>query len=61
MRWTSPWRVCATKTTSTRRRLRYLLSIPVEGVTVPMLRMDPRWASIRDDPGFQALVGADQD
>lgn len=41
------------------QRLGYLLSIPAEGVTVPLLRMDPRWDRLRDDPSFQALVEQD--
>ncbi len=38
-------------------RLRYLLSIPAEMVTVPLLRTDSRWDPLRDHPGFQALLG----
>ncbi len=37
-------------------RLRYLLSIPADLVSVPQLRMDLRWDPLRDHPGFQALL-----
>lgn len=42
-------------------RLRYLLSIPAEDVTVPLLRMDPAWDRLRDHPGFQALLEQDEE
>ena len=36
--------------------LRSLLTIPADMVTVPLLRLDPRWDALRDHPGFQALL-----
>jgi TolB-like protein/DNA-binding SARP family transcriptional activator/Flp pilus assembly protein TadD len=36
-------------------RLEYLLSIPGE-LTVPLLRIDPTWDSLRDHPRFQPLL-----
>jgi TolB-like protein/tetratricopeptide (TPR) repeat protein len=33
-----------------------LLSGPSKWVSVPLLRIDPRWDPIRDDPGFRALL-----
>ncbi|MEM7584513.1 MAG: protein kinase [Acidobacteriota bacterium] len=36
-------------------RIEYLLSIPSE-VSVPILRLDPRWDELRDHPRFQAIV-----
>jgi len=35
--------------------LEYLLSIPSR-VSVPLLRLDPRWDPLRDHPGFKALL-----
>jgi tetratricopeptide (TPR) repeat protein len=39
--------------------LRYLLSIPAESVTIPLLRVDPRWHRLRDHEGFRQLVKQD--
>ncbi len=36
-------------------QLEYLLSIPSE-ISVPLLRLDPRWAPLRNNPRFQKLV-----
>ena len=36
-------------------QLAYLLSIPCD-FSVPLLRIDPRWDSLRDHPGFEALL-----
>jgi hypothetical protein len=36
----------------------YLLSIPSE-ISVPCLRIDPTWNSLRGDPAFQKLVEVD--
>ena len=40
-------------------RLDYLLSIPSVTVSVPLLRLDPMWDSLRDHPRFQQLVAGD--
>jgi tetratricopeptide (TPR) repeat protein len=37
-------------------RLKYLLSIP-SLISPATLRVDPRWAPLRGDPGFERLVG----
>jgi hypothetical protein len=37
--------------------LRQLLDAPAGSVVaVPILRIDPAWDTIRNDPGFQALL-----
>jgi tetratricopeptide (TPR) repeat protein len=36
-------------------QLEYVLSIPAE-ISVPLLRIDPRWDPLRDHPGFQRLL-----
>lgn len=36
--------------------LDHLFSIPSEGITVPRMRVDPRWQPLRDYPRFQALL-----
>ena len=41
------------------RRLTYLLTIPSD-VSVPMLRADPMWDPLRNNPRFQRLVGTAQ-
>jgi len=41
------------------RRLTYLLTIPSD-VSVPMLRADPMWDPLRNNPRFQRLVGMAQ-
>lgn len=41
-------------------RLRYPLSIPADLLTVPQLRMDPRWDPLRDHPGCQKLAEEQQ-
>lgn len=40
-------------------RLRYLLSIPAEAITIPLLRSDSRWHRLREHSGFQQLVRQD--
>ena len=37
------------------KRLAYLLTIPSD-ISVPLLRVDPMWDSLRGNPGFQRLV-----
>ncbi|MCH7596421.1 MAG: hypothetical protein IID35_07665, partial [Planctomycetes bacterium] len=37
-------------------RLEYLLSIPSETMSVPMLRLDPRWDPLRDHPRYKELL-----
>ena len=32
-----------------------LLRVP-SGLTVPMLKVDPTWDNVRDDPAFKALL-----
>jgi hypothetical protein len=32
-----------------------LLRVP-SGITVPMLKVDPAWDNVRDDPAFKALL-----
>ena len=39
------------------KRLAYLLTIPMD-LSVPYLRADPMWDSLRSNPSFQTLVGA---
>ena len=36
-------------------QIEYLLSIPGE-LTIPLLRIDPKWDPLRDHPRFQKLV-----
>jgi thioredoxin-like negative regulator of GroEL len=38
------------------KRLAYLLTIPSE-LSVPFLRADPMWDSLRGNPRFQQLIG----
>src|ERR1051326_1803762 len=38
-------------------QLEHLLSIPAE-ISVPLVRIDPRWAPLRGTPRFQAAVAA---
>ncbi len=38
------------------QELEYLLSIPNRQVSVPLLRIDPRWDPLRKDPRFQHLL-----
>ena len=37
-------------------RLEYLLSIPSLTMSVPMLRLDPRWDPLRDHPRYKELI-----
>ncbi|HET6576984.1 MAG TPA: protein kinase [Gemmatimonadales bacterium] len=41
---------------STVTQLRTLLAVP-SWISVPLLRVDPTWDGVREDPGFRALVG----
>ena len=37
------------------KRLAYLLTIPSD-ISIPLLRVDPMWDSLRGNPGFQRLL-----
>ena len=37
-------------------KLEYLLSIPSRTMSVPMLRLDPRWDPLRDHPRYKELI-----
>jgi tetratricopeptide (TPR) repeat protein len=37
-------------------KIEYLLSIPSRALSVPFLRLDPRWDSLRDHPRFKRLL-----
>ena len=37
-------------------RLEYLLSIPSLTMSVPMLRLDPRWDPLRNHPRYKDLI-----
>jgi len=37
-------------------KLEYLLSIPSQTMSVPMLRLDPRWDALRDHPRYKSLM-----
>ena len=37
-------------------QIEYLLSIPCEQLSVPKLRLDPRWDPLRDHPRYQELL-----
>ena len=37
-------------------KLEYLLSIPCDTMSVPLLRLDPRWDPLRDHPRYKDLL-----
>ncbi len=37
-------------------QIEYLLSIPSQTMSVPMLRLDPRWDPLRDHPRYKELI-----
>jgi len=37
-------------------KLEYLLSIPSQTMSVPMLRLDPRWDALRSHPRYESLL-----
>ena len=39
-------------------QIEYLLSIPGE-LSIPLLRIDPKWDSLRDRPRFKKLIAED--
>ena len=39
-------------------QIEYLLSIPYNEISIPILRIDPRWDPLRDNPRFQKLLKA---
>jgi TolB-like protein/Flp pilus assembly protein TadD len=38
------------------RLLDHLLTVPTHGLTVPMLKLDPAWDPLRNDPRYQSLI-----
>ena len=40
---------------ATKDLIEYLLSIPV-GLSIPLLRIDPKWDPLRDRPWFRQLM-----